>query len=248
MFVDGDLVIDRKLNYGRNNIEAFLKQVAPFQSIVDLGAGWGFDLAIAAEVCPSARRYALETYPPYVEHLKEKNEVLVLNLEKDPLPLADESIDVVMSNQVLEHVKEIFWILHEASRVLRVGGHMVIGVPNLASYHNRLLLLMGKQPTVLQNHSAHLRGYTRHDILRSFQMIFPDGYELKGFRGANFYPLPGFLARPMAKLLPNGAWGIFLLLEKRRAYKDEFLMHPVEQKLETNFYLGDVRDRIAQAS
>ena len=109
-----------------------------------------------------------------------------MNLELDPLPFEDESIDVVMTNQVLEHVKEIFWILHQASRVLRVGGSMVIGVPNLASFHNRLLLLFGKQPTVIQNHSAHLRGYTRHDILRMFEMIFPGGYRLEDF-GARIF-------------------------------------------------------------
>lgn len=240
-------MVDRYLNYGRENIAVFLKQVTPFRNIVDLGAGWGFDLAIAAEVCPSAKRYAIETYPPYIEKLKETNEVLSLNLEKDPLPLEDESLDVVMSNQVLEHVKEIFWILHEASRVLRVGGHLIVGVPNLASYHNRLLLLLGMQPTVIQNHSAHLRGYTKHDILRSFELIFPGGYELKGFRGANFYPLPPMLAKPMAKMLPNGAWGIFLLLEKKRAYNGEFLKHPVEQKLETNFYLGEAQENVPEA-
>jgi SAM-dependent methyltransferase len=239
-------LIDRQLNYGRNNITTFLRKIAPFGTIVDLGAGSGNDLAIAAEVCPAATRYAVETYPPNVEKLKAlHHEVLALNLEQDPLPFEDESLDVVMSNQVLEHVKEIFWILHEASRTVRVGGHMIIGVPNLASFHNRLLLLLGRQPTVIQNHSAHLRGYTRHDILRTLEMIFPGGYALESFRGANFYPLPPFLAKPMATLWPNGAWSIFFLLKKTKVYQDEFLMHPVVQQLETNFYVAGARERVA---
>ncbi len=167
-----------------------------------------------------------------------------MNLELDPLPFEDGSIDVVLSNQVMEHVKEIFWILHQVTRSLRVGGYLILGVPNLASYHNRLLLLLGKQPTAIQNHSAHLRGYTRHDILRMFEMIFPGGYELVGFRGANFYPFPSFLAKPLAKILPNGAWGIFMLFKKKRVYNEEFLMHPVVARLETNFYVADARERI----
>ena len=223
---------------------SFLRKLAPFRSIVDLGAGGGSDLAIAAEVCPEAKRYAVETYPPNVEKLKANNEVLALNLEHDPLPFGDEAIDVVMSNQVMEHVKEIFWILHESTRVLRVGGHMIVGVPNLASLHNRLLLLLGKQPSVIQNHSAHVRGYTKHDLMRMLEMIFPGGYALVDFRGSNFYPLPPGLAKPMAKMLPNGAWSIFLLLEKKRAYRDEFLRHPVEQQLETNFYVAGMRERM----
>jgi 2-polyprenyl-3-methyl-5-hydroxy-6-metoxy-1,4-benzoquinol methylase len=238
-------MIDRRLNYGRNNIAAFLGKAAPFNSIIDLGAGRGDDLALAMQICPSARRIAIETYAPNVEKLSQHHEVFSLNLEADRLAFEDESIDVVMSNQVLEHVKEIFWILHEATRVLRVGGHMILGVPNLASYHNRLLLLLGRQPTVIQNHSAHLRGYTKHDLLRTLEMIFPDGYyELEGFRGANFYPFPPVVARPLAKLLPNGAWGIFLLLRKKRAYKDEFLIHPIIKQLETNFFLGHMRERV----
>lgn len=235
-------MIDRRLNYGRNNIATFLRRVAPFRNVVDLGAGGGSDLAIAAEICPSARRYAVETYPPNVEKLKDLHEVLPLNLEQDRLPFDDEAMDVIMSNQVLEHVKEIFWILHEATRTLRVGGHMIIGVPNLASFHNRLLLLVGRQPTVIQNHSAHLRGYTKHDMLRTFEMIFPGGYALEGFLGANFYPLPPVLAKPMAAMLPNGSWSIFFLLRKTRAYQNEFLMHPVIQKLETNFYVAGARE------
>jgi SAM-dependent methyltransferase len=170
-----------------------------------------------------------------------------LNLEQDPLPFSDESIDVVMSNQVLEHAKEIFWILHQATRVLRIGGHMIVGVPNLASFHNRLLLLFGKQPTVIQNHSAHLRGYTKHDIIRMLEMIFPGGYALEDFRGANFYPLPAGPAMSLAKIFPNGAWGIFFLFKKTRAYSDEFLMHPVLKQLETNFYVADAWERVRSA-
>jgi len=242
----GALLVDRRLNYGRGNIATFLKKAAPFRNVVDLGAGSGADLDIAADICPEAKRYAVETYPPNVERLKLRHEVLPLNLEVDTLPFEDESIDVILSNQVMEHVKEIFWILHQASRSLRVGGYLIIGVPNLAAYHNRLLLLLGRQPSVIQNHSAHLRGYTRHDILRMFEMIFPGGYVLNGFLGANFYPFPAFLAKPLAKLLPNGAWGIFMLFKKTRTYNDEFLMHPVVAQLETNFYVANARERIPQ--
>ncbi len=241
----GTLLVDRQLNYGRENIAAFLRKAAPFRNVVDLGAGSGADLELAAQVCPEAKRYAVEAYPPNIEKLKLRHEVLPLNLEQDPLPFEDESMDVVLSNQVLEHVKEIFWILHQASRSLRVGGHMILGVPNLAAYHNRLLLLLGRQPSVIQNHSAHLRGYTKHDILRMFELIYPGGYELQDFRGANFYPFPAALAKPLAKMLPNGAWGIFMLFKKTRPYNDEFLMHPVVAQLETNFYVADAHDRLA---
>ena len=236
-------MIDRQLNYGRQHIARFLRQIAPFENLADLGAGAGADLALARQVCPDAHLFAIEAYPPNVDQLEAHYKVFSLNLEREPLPFADESMDVLIANQVLEHVKEIFWIFHQVSRVLRVGGHLIVGVPNLASYHNRLLLLLGKQPTVIQNHSAHVRGFSKHDLLHFVDVVFPAGFSLRGFGGANFYPLPPLLARPMARLLPNGAWGIFVLLEKKRRYEGEFLEYPLKRKLETNFYLGEAQPR-----
>ena len=71
-----------------------------------------------------------------------------------------------MANQILEHTKEIFWILDQVSTVLKEGGHFLLGVPNLASLHNRLLLAFGRQPSPIQNNSAHVRGYTKPDVLQ----------------------------------------------------------------------------------
>ena len=239
-------MIDRRLNYGRNNIAAFLQKAAIFRNIVDIGAGSGADLDIAADICPSAERFAIEAYPPNIQILERRHNVISLDLERDPFPFEDESIDIVMGNQVLEHVKEIFWILHQISKVLRVDGYMIIGVPNLASFHNRLLLLFGRQPTVIQNHSAHVRGYTKHDIMRMLEMIFPGGYELEDFKGSNFYPFPPAAANTLARLLPNSAWSIFFLLRKKKAYRDEFLMHPVLAQLETNYYVANAREQLSQ--
>lgn len=234
-------VIDRSLNYGRHLIKDFLGAAnqQPMKVVLDIGAGWGNDLLLARDHNASCELHAIEVYPACQESLRQKGiNVHPLNIERDVFPFSDGSVDVVMANQILEHVKEIFWVLHETSRVLRVGGHCLIGVPNLASLHNRVLLALGRQPTCIQNHSAHVRGYTKHDLLTLLRTCFPDGYTLRAFGGSNFYPFPPFIARPLASLLPNMAWGIFLMLRKERAYTKEFLVHPVERQLETNFYLG----------
>jgi hypothetical protein len=69
--------------------------------------------------------------------------------------------------------------------------------------------------------------------------VFPGGYKLVSFGGSNFYPFPPVIARPLAMMFPNMAWGIFLMFEKQREYNGEFLRSPVENKLETNFYVGE---------
>jgi SAM-dependent methyltransferase len=221
-------------------IAGFCKKIAPYRRVLDIGAGSGADLETARLACPSMKAYAVESFPANVQALKDKAvHVHGVNVERESLPFDDESFDVVMTNQTLEHVKEIFWIMHEISRTLKVNGHLMIGVPNLASFHNRLLLLVGRQPTCLQNNSAHVRGYTRPDILQLLQTVFPGGYKLVSFGGSNFYPFPPWIAKPLAKLAPNSAWAIFLLLEKMRPYDREFLEFPIRKQLETNFHLGD---------
>jgi len=233
-------MIDRSLIYVLHHIASFLRRAGDSSSIVDLGDGQGTDLAIAPVVHPQANLIAVENWPPYVDTLSAKGiAVESLNIERDQLPFADESVDVIIANQVLEHCKEVFWIFSEVSRTLKTGGCFIVGVPNLAALHNRLLLAMGRQPSPIKTASAHVRGYTRQDVEHFVASCFPGGYRVDAFGGSNFYPFPPFLAKPLATIFPNFAWGIFLLLRKVGPYNGEFLKFPVEQGLETNFWLGE---------
>ncbi len=232
-------MIDRSLNYGRHHIKRFLASAGEFRTVLDIGAGQGDDLLLAKSINPNAEIHAVEVYPEYAVRLREKGmAVHSLNIEHDPLPFPDRSVDIVIANQILEHVKELFWIFHELARVLPVGGKMLLGIPNLASLHNRILLAFGKQPSPLKNNSAHIRGYTKSDLVRFLGTCFPGGFKLVKFGGSNFYPFPPVIARPLAAMFPNMAWGIFFLFEKQREYTGEFLQFPARERLETNFYVG----------
>jgi SAM-dependent methyltransferase len=231
-------VVDRTLNYGREIVARFVAQVDTHLAL-DLGPGLGEDLAVVRRAHPTARVIGLEAHEPYVEHLRSAGaEVVHCDIERDPFPCDGQTVDLIVANQVLEHVKEIFWVLHESARVLRVGGSLVVGVPNLASFHNRLLLAIGRQPTSLANWSAHVRGYTRGDLVATIDKPFPGGFRLAEAAGSNFYPLPAVLARPAARLWPGAAWAFFGRFEKARPYEGSYLRWPIENQLETSFYLG----------
>src|SRR5262249_38297688 len=51
------------------------------------------------------------------------------------LPQNDESVDCVLSSQVLEHTKDPQAYLGEARRVLRRGGSLVLSAPGIWVYH-----------------------------------------------------------------------------------------------------------------
>ncbi len=232
-------MIDRSLNYGRENVVRFLADSRPYSVVLDIGAGGGSDLLLARECSPGSRLLALEGHPPNVARLQALGiEVHPHDLEHDPFPFPDRRIDIVIANQVLEHTKEIFWIMHEISRTLRDGGRVIVGIPNLAALHNRLLLLFGRQPSQIKTFSAHVRGFTHHDFLDFLERSFPGGYRVVDFRGANFYPFPPFMAKTLARAFPNSAWGIFFLLEKIRPYSGQFVDVLSKEQFETPFFAG----------
>ena len=59
------------------------------------------------------------------------------------IPLADNVADLVLANDILEHVVTPEILLAEFLRVLKPGGELNITVPNLVSYGNRISILFG---------------------------------------------------------------------------------------------------------
>jgi ubiquinone/menaquinone biosynthesis C-methylase UbiE len=228
--------VDKQLNYGRSIIEMYAKQKI-YKSVLDLGAGQGIDLDIFKKAQPSIKTFAVENWTSNQDILKSKGHSLCgHDIEKDVLPFDDCSIDCIIMNQILEHTKDIFWILHECTRVLNNKGSLIIGVPNLAALHNRLILLCGLQPYCIKTNSAHVRGYTKNGIV-DFLKIFPN-YSLDNFNGSNFYPFSPFIATPLSKIFPSLSVCIFLRFSKHADYKNEFIRYPLEKKLATNFFIG----------
>ena len=258
--------IDRSLNYGRHIVRDFLRraiegrarppgstpQLDAIESdttplIADLGAGHGDDLRIAHNLFPSARLHAIEAmdfHASLLDNLLENQPdapptltVHRLDIERHALPFADTSADAIIANQILEHTKELFWILHESARALRVGGAIIVGVPNLASLHNRLLLLLGRQPTSILLDSAHVRGLTRQGLRRLLSAAAPAILHIEATAGSNVYPLPPWAARPMARLAPGLAVSAFFLIRKRAPYNAQILDYVRNARFETNYRL-----------
>lgn len=232
---------DQRETYGPHVVESLVAGLRDLNVVVDLGAGSGRDLSVVRRLHPSAQLIAIEGGHEYAQSLLGKADAIhVKNIERDALPLPDGEADLIIANQVLEHTKEIFWIFHEVTRCLKIGGHFLFGVPNICSLHNRFLLAIGMHPTQHKVCSAHVRPFSKSDTLAFLNACFPEGYELAQFRGAQFYPFPGAMSRILAWAFPTLAFTIFFLLRKNKPYRDEFATYPARAQLETNFWTGDV--------
>lgn len=60
-------------------------------------------------------------------------------------PFPDQSFDVVVTNQVIEHILDIDHFIKETQRVLKKSGYSVISTENLSSWHNIGALVLGYQ-------------------------------------------------------------------------------------------------------
>ena len=163
-------------------------------------------------------------------------EVAGLDLERDPFPWPDGSLDVVVVNQVFEHLKNLWLPMSECWRVLRLGGLAVVSVPNLASLHNRVLLVLGRQPTSIRTFGPHVRGFTFGEF-RSF-VAAGGGFAIERARGVGFYPLPARASGPACALWPGASHTTLVVGRKARdgaAPWTEHLRREREHGLQTHF-------------
>jgi arsenite methyltransferase len=103
------------------------------ETVLDLGCGAGTDLLIAAQmVGPEGRAIGIDMTSSMLERARESAEQMGLdNFELhegliESLPLADESVDVVISNGVIDLVPDKDTVFSEIDRVLRPGGRLQI--------------------------------------------------------------------------------------------------------------------------
>jgi SAM-dependent methyltransferase len=104
---------------------------APGESVLDLGSGAGFDaLQAAAMVGPSGTVIGVDMTPAMLDKSRENARLLGLtNVEfrqgyLEALPVDDASIDLIISNGVLNLCPDKSLALGEAFRVLKPGGRM----------------------------------------------------------------------------------------------------------------------------
>jgi len=108
-----------------------LGRIAPGSTVLDLGCGAGTDLLIAAQMTGAeGRAFGVDMTSAMLDRARASAEEMGLaNVELhesliESLPLDDASIDVVISNGVIDLVPDKEAVFDEIDRVLRPGGRL----------------------------------------------------------------------------------------------------------------------------
>lgn len=135
--LDGVPGAARRAGLGCGNPHA-VAAVAPGDTVLDLGSGGGLDLILSARRAgPAGHAYGLDASPDMLAlaraNLAEAGvaNATLLDGHIEAVPLPDASVDVVISNCVVNLSADKPAVLAEARRVLRPGGRL--GVTDLVA-------------------------------------------------------------------------------------------------------------------
>ncbi len=202
----------RQGGYHRFLDDAALSLLDPFLPtgrVLEIGCGTGRLLERLANRCEEAT--GVDLSPGMLLAAREKG-LNVLEASAEALPFEESSFDLVYSFKVLAHVREIIEAVHEAVRVTRPGGSIVLEFYNRNSLRR---LAKGLRKNSIGRSTDEGQVFTRYDTVRSIRSYLPDNVTVIGFEGVRvFTPLAAThdlaLAGPLIRLGEFAAAKTFL--------------------------------------
>lgn len=161
--------------------------------VLDLGCGDGALLAHLRDT-RGCSGYGVEIDDTKVHACLQKGvSVLQLNLEDGLAMFEDNSFDVVLQIDTLQHLRNAETMLRETARVGRIG---IVAFPNFAHWPNRMSVLQGRMPVTKRlpyqwHDTPNIRvgTYTDFEVLaRKNGLQIEDSFGLENGREVRFLP------------------------------------------------------------
>jgi len=145
---------------------------------------------------------------------REVLDIRPCDIEREHLPFADNTFDLVIFNEVFEHLRvDPLFVLSEINRVMRPGGSLHLTTPNLYAIQRIARFLLGRgfndplgEFSKLRRigHMGHVREYSPAEVKRFLDYA---GFETRSLAFEHYYYPPG--KRGLATRL------VFFLLPRR---------------------------------
>jgi SAM-dependent methyltransferase len=135
--------------------------------VLDYGAGEGKHLHLVRKIKPQARLVGIDIRDVHSAVDFEFHRVAA----DAPLPFANETFDLVISCDVLEHVENLGKSLDEIQRVLRRGGSFIGFVPAEGGFGAHAVYRF-LDPNIFRDTKDHVHAYTRRELLECFASRF----------------------------------------------------------------------------
>ena len=182
-----------KMNYGEDNREyciraqhrlamTLLQKVPPtnIHNIIDVGCGMGEFADSLEALGHSVSR--VDGADHCVAYNRKKHYCNCTNLESDALPFADNTFDMAVSLDVIEHLWNTDHYLSEIKRVVKPNGYIILSTPNYNYIRYRLLCVIGRFDQFTYN-SRHKKFFTTN----SFKRLLEDRIKITNVVGTFAY-------------------------------------------------------------
>ena len=208
---------EQALNLNDQNVADALAKTGPHKVLLDVGCWDGIKTQELAAAAKAETLLGIEPIKSAAKDAEKRGvKTYTVQADREKWPINDESVDCVVSNQVVEHLSDLDFFFSEAARVLKPGGYIISSTNNLSSWHNIGALLFGWAPFDFTNSSSKTKGignplaihrgetdergssWTHKCIytaqwLNEWQELY--GLKSKEVLGAGYHPLPPIIGK-----------------------------------------------------
>lgn len=207
------------IDSARLNNQILQNLVEPTESakILDIGCSEGKEVIKITKNIKKPQIWGIDIDNHSISRAKKLGIYAIKHNIENGLPLKSKSFDLVIANQIIEHILNVDLFIKELKRIIKPQGYLLVATENLSSWHNLAALFLGWQ--AFSQHLSYLKNignpmrmakYTNYDKSGMHIKIFTPrgltellklyGFEIEAFYGAGYYPFTSYLSKILSKI------------------------------------------------